>query len=119
MPERTPSGCHQVLCRKKFTSGSWRHEQIELHHPDPFQIARQKNLTIGCAPLRVEPAQRGEFNANKGSDKDLAGFPYLKHVENIADSQFQPAPALTQRESYQGTGALLIHFIVEPCERDA
>ena len=49
----------------------------------------------------------------------MAAFPYLKHVQNIADSQSHPAPLLAQTESYPGASALLIDYIAEPCVRDA
>jgi hypothetical protein len=47
-------------------------------------------------------------------------FPYLEHIENIADRQSQPPPApLPRMEIYPSTGALLRDFIAEPWEHDA
>jgi hypothetical protein len=42
-------------------------------------------------------------------------FRYLKHVQNITDSQCQPLPpVLQQTEIYPGSSATLIDYIAEP-----
>jgi len=77
------------------------------------------NLTVGRAPGHFETTQRCEFNANKDSVEDFDKFPYLEHVENIADSESQPAlPSLPWMETYPGAGAPLSDYIAEQWERD-
>jgi len=119
MPEKTPFRCPEFSRRKKFTSDSWRLIHIKLHHPEHLQVARQKNLTIRIAPRHVEPSQHREFNANKDSVEDLDAFPYLKHVENIAHSDSQPAPPPAWMDIHPCASAPLIDCIAGPWERDA
>jgi len=93
---------------------------MKLHHPGHVQVAHQKNLTNLTAPRRVEPAQCREHYTNKHSVEVVGAFPYLKHVENITDSESQPPqPALRGVETYPGTGPPLSDYIAESWERNA
>jgi len=112
--------CPKLSRWKNVTSHSRWLEHIKLHHPERRQVAHQKNLTIHSAPQCVEPAQRRELHANKDSVKDLHPFPYLEHVEHIADSESRPLPStLPRMDTYASAGAVLRDYIQEPWRRDA
>jgi hypothetical protein len=112
MREKTLFSGHQFSCQKKFTSDSWRLKHIKLLHSEHHQVV--KNMTVGSASRRVEPTPHGELNINKDSVADLYSFPYLGHVENIADSLSQPPPLLLQRtDIYPGAGAPLSDYSAE------
>jgi hypothetical protein len=111
MPEKTPFRCPEFSCRKIFTSDSCRLKHIKIQYPAHLQ----KNLTIHSGPRRIEPDQHREFNVDKDSVEDLDVFPYLEHVENIADTESLPPPPVPWTEIYPP----LIDYIAEPWERDA
>jgi len=95
-----------------FTSNNRRLKYIKLHCPEHRQVARQNNLTFRSTPWCAKPAQYHEFNSNKDSVEDLDEFPYLKHVEIIADWESQPPPhPLPYIDTFPSTGALLSDYI--------
>jgi hypothetical protein len=119
MPEKTPFRCPEFSCRKKFTSDSWRLYNIKQHHSEHIQVAHKKNLTVRCAPRRIESAQHCALNANKDSVKHVNVFPYPEHFENIADTGPQPSPPpLPWTETYPGDGAPQSDYIAELWEPD-
>ena len=66
-------------------------------------------------PCCVEPAQLHKFNTNNDSVADLDVFPYLKHVENIADSESQPRPPPQPwTETFLIAGAPQNNYIAAP-----
>jgi len=119
MPEKNSFRCSKFSCRKKFTSDSWLLGNIKLHHPERLHAARQKILSICSAPRIVEPAQHRELNDKKDSVEDLAAFPYVKHSDNVADSESQPPPHLARMDIYPSTGAPQIECNAESLKRDA
>jgi len=82
-------------------------KHIKLHNPGHLQVALQKNLTISRMPRRIEPAQFHAFNTTNDSVEDLDAFPYLGHVEDIADLETQPRPPLKWMETFIGAVAAL------------
>jgi hypothetical protein len=51
--------------------------------------------------------------------EDLDGFPYVEHIEYIADLESKPPPPQPQTEIYSCAGPPLIDYIAETWERDA
>jgi len=120
MPENIPLRDPEFAFRNKFTSDSGRLNDIKLHSPDHRRVARVKHLAIRGAPQRIQPAHRCEFHTNIYPVEDLDPFPYLEHVQNIADWKSQPPPTPWPRtEIYPGTGTAPIDYIAEPLECDA
>jgi hypothetical protein len=119
MPEKTPFCGPQFSCQKMFTSDSGELKYINLHRPEHHQVARQKNLTIRSPPRRVEPALHSHFNPQTVSVEDLNWFPYVKHVEHIADSESEQPQTLPQTDICLGASAPLIDYMGQPWECDA
>jgi len=119
MPQKTPFHWPKFSCRKMSTSNSCRLQHLTLHPLEHLEVTHQKNLTIRSIPCHIEPAQPHEFNAKIDSVKDMHAFPYLKHLENIKDSESEPPPPhLLHSEPYPGTSAPLSNYLAEPWERD-
>ena len=117
MPDMTPSRCPEFLCRKMFTSHSWRLQNIKLHHPEQLQVQCQRYRTIRSAPRRVESAQRHEFHSNNDSAEDMDAVLYVEHFENIADSESQLAPPpLLRTGTYPGASTPLSGNVTKPWE---
>jgi len=103
-----------------FTSESWQHTHLKLHHPEHHEVACQKNLPVRCATQRIDLAVRREFNTNEDSVEYLNTFPNLEHLQNTAHSESQlPPHPLLQMESNPGAGAPPRAYITELRERDA
>jgi hypothetical protein len=118
MQEKTLSRCPQFSCRKMFTSDSWLLKHIKLHHPEHLQVA--KNLAVRSVPQCVDATQGGDLNTNKDSVEDLDVYPYLEHIETIADTESQPySPPQLHTDTYPGAGAPLCKSIAYPWEPDA
>jgi len=117
MPKKASFRCPEYLCLKEFTSDSWRHKYRKLHHPEHLQVAT--NLTVRSTPWCFELTHRSEFNTRKDSVEGLNTFPYLEHVENIADLVSKPPPPpLWLMETYPGAAAPQSDYITEPLECD-
>ena len=120
MPEKTPFRCPVFSCGEKFTSHSGRLNHIKLHHPQHLRVAQQTSLTVRSGHRRIQPAQLGQFNADKDSVELLNSFRHLEHLEHIAALESEPPPPpLPQTETYPGADAMLSDYIAEPWERDA
>jgi hypothetical protein len=82
-------------------------------------VAHQKNLSVRSMPRHVQPTQHYEINSHTDSVEDLDTFPYLEHLENIADSDSQPPqPFRPRMDTYSDAGAPLSDYIAEPGEHD-
>jgi len=120
MPEKTPFCCLDDSLRKKFTSDWWRLQHITLRNPEQRQVAHQKYPAMCSMSRRLEPAQHCKVNANKDSVEDLYMCPYLEHVGNIIDSEFQPPPCPVLRtETYCSAGHPLSDHIAEAWKHGA
>ena len=78
------------------------------------------NLAIRRAPQCKEAAQHYVFHTNIDSVEGLDAFPYIKHVENVADSESQPpTPPVALPDKHPSASAPLEDNIAEPWEPDA
>jgi len=106
MPEKNTFCSFEFSCRKNFTSESWWLKHIKLNHLEQLQVASHQ--TVCSARWRVEPALSREFNTQYYLVQELDAFPYIAHIENIADSESEPPlTSLPQTETYAGAGAQL------------
>jgi len=85
---------------------------MNIHHPEHRQVAHLNYLTSCSAPRHVERARGSEFNTKEESAEDLNPFPYLEHIEIIANVESQPQPpTLSMTELYSGTGSPLRDYM--------
>jgi len=114
-PHSVAPNCHAERSSPQ-TPGDWNISNYTILNT--FKL--QRTWLFAAQPDALNPAQCRGFNTIKDSVDDLDAFPYLEHVENIADSESQPPPTPLQRtETYPGPEAPLNDYIADPWERNA
>jgi len=74
-------------------------------------------MTVHSVLRCIVPVKHCEFNVNKDSVEDLNAFPYLEHLEHIAELECQmPPPPLPRTEAFPGGDAPLRDCISDPWE---